>query len=656
MNTISETYINALLADASYVNQLAGKSGATLIATLTERMTVSQAKYITDNFEVMNQELSATGGFDATVWRRKSDGRVFVSMRGTQGLTDIADDINLAASGLANTQLASMVNWWLRETTPTGQMAKQIKWDPLYQPDSNSSMVVPSFIAVADAAGTGSLGSVNYIDSLNGHSLGGYMAAAFTRLFGNQWFVGHVTTFNSAGFNNLQTSAIQNGFTQIQSLIGSSLGRTAFATETQQDNFFAQNGINVTTNSWADYGFTRVGFHQYGNRQGLYQEDLLTGGLAAPINNHAMYKQTDLLALGAAMEKLDSSMTFDKLNLIIKAGSNDMKASYEGVLDSLRKMIQGTTYDGYATAIGDASGNADSRAEFHENLADLQSWNDYKSLIGKVKLSATAGDTSLVAKAKTSFSDLVALQTLSPVVIEAASPAQQASVDALLGAQNLNLYANWQADKALIAAGKAPKNFSDAYLNDRQALLQNLQIANINDTAALADTITLKYGLEKGMNYEDRETNTKINVQGIIPMAAVGKVIFGGKGADQITGSDQADRLYGGDEWDTINGGKGNDYIEGNAGNDTLDGGTGVDTLLGGSGFDTYKVGKDERVVIIDSDGGGEVQLLGTKLTGGTLQAILAMASQSHASTKSSTHGLRGSNLAANETTWRIAA
>ena len=73
MNTITETYINALLADAAYVNlhniDLAtGKTLPTLLsdseqkAVIALRMTQPQADFITSNFEVVNQELSATGG------------------------------------------------------------------------------------------------------------------------------------------------------------------------------------------------------------------------------------------------------------------------------------------------------------------------------------------------------------------------------------------------------------------------------------------------------------------------------------------------------------------------------------------------------------------------------------------------------------------
>lgn len=54
-------------------------------------------------------------GFDAVVWEGRANtsyaGQVYVSMRGTQGHTDIADDLALAAQGIPHDQIVTMVNW-----------------------------------------------------------------------------------------------------------------------------------------------------------------------------------------------------------------------------------------------------------------------------------------------------------------------------------------------------------------------------------------------------------------------------------------------------------------------------------------------------------------------------------------------------------------
>jgi hypothetical protein len=144
MTIINDAFINALLADASYVSGLLpGMTGNAFPAEMSARMTPELAKYLSDNFSVVTQIDSADGlggsGFDATVWKRKSDGKVFVSMRGTEGLQDFLTDIDLATTGNARAQLVDMVNWWLQITTPVGQSAAQIKLESFYDNSSPPS-------------------------------------------------------------------------------------------------------------------------------------------------------------------------------------------------------------------------------------------------------------------------------------------------------------------------------------------------------------------------------------------------------------------------------------------------------------------------------------------------------------------------------------
>ncbi len=117
---INSAYINALLADASYV-ELTNQNGEvetdpTIIkANLALRITQPLANFITTNFEVLNQEPdSLLDGFSATVWKGKTGteyaGQVYVSTRGTEPGVDFVDDVILGATGVAYDQLVSMVN------------------------------------------------------------------------------------------------------------------------------------------------------------------------------------------------------------------------------------------------------------------------------------------------------------------------------------------------------------------------------------------------------------------------------------------------------------------------------------------------------------------------------------------------------------------
>jgi hypothetical protein len=106
MPTMNDAYISALLADASYVDGLAdGLPADQLRNRLQTRMTRPLAEFISSAFTVVTHIETGDGpvasGFDATVWRRNSDGAIFVSMQGTQGFADFLADVDLTALGAA---------------------------------------------------------------------------------------------------------------------------------------------------------------------------------------------------------------------------------------------------------------------------------------------------------------------------------------------------------------------------------------------------------------------------------------------------------------------------------------------------------------------------------------------------------------------------
>jgi hypothetical protein len=214
-------------------------------------------------------------------------------MRGTAGLQDIADDITLAARGLPYDQIRDMANWWLKATAKPGEMVKQIA-----VLDTSTTAPMPevisfkTFVAGTPVQATGELyGQVNAIAGVNGHSLGGYLATAFTRLFGAN--VQDVNTFNSAGFSDAAGENIQTEYDKLVGLLDiGARGTGGFeAAGDKQTNFRAGNGVSVTTNNWGEMPYWAAGFNQYGAKVALEQEDTLGGN---PIANHSMFKLTDL--------------------------------------------------------------------------------------------------------------------------------------------------------------------------------------------------------------------------------------------------------------------------------------------------------------------------------------------------------------------------
>ncbi len=261
------------------------------------------------------------------------------------------------------------------------------------------------------------------------------------------------------------------------------MGLGRYPSGSEQSNYFSVNGLNVTTNSFW--------FSQQGQRIELYQEE----GTGFP--NHYIYKQTDLLALGAALEKLDPRLSVAKLNDLIKAGSSEMKASYEGVLDAVRKMVQGPGIK--ATAVGDVGDNADSRADYHRNLAALQENTTFKALAGRVTLSASAASA---IDAKSDFGKFLSLHDLSPITLSTSDAQAQA---ALLKARS-DEASTWQSQ------------YSDKWLQDRSAMQGWVMYANREDIGAIGNTTVIRSEpLDTRINFEDAITGKTIKIN---PMSA----------------------------------------------------------------------------------------------------------------------------------------
>jgi|GEM_PF-2231103 len=623
MTTINNIFINALLADSCYVVGLTkGLYGDNLADLLSPRMTPELAKYVGMNFKIVatyNAIATNLGeGFNSIVWEGLPGtdfaGKIFVSVRGTQELQDFDDDGDLALKGVPYLQIRDMVNWWLLETALEGTDVPQIGVMKSIEPAGDERYTDFVKAPKVKAHKTGSLVNVTSIESVNAHSLGGYLATAFARLFGGN----SVNTFNSAGFNRLATSAIEVAFNQIKLLVGMNGNLESLdSVGARQNNYYAKGGINVTTNDWDP-----IGFKQYGERIAISQEDgvfLADGGMS----NHFMYKLTDALALGNALAKLDNSLDITRLNALLEASANKTDASYEGILNGLRKTLLGDSVPD--VAIGDSSGSALTRLLFHSKLQELQDNEYFKLLLNKVKIVSPSTDG---LAAKTDFGVLASLVYLTPFVLKASD---DITTDILKNA-NSKLGGMWTSDRNLsatdLAAGKA--NFSDTYLVDRAVLLSAITRQNqkddvsgsIIDESVRSDRIfTFQYyggTPRQGETQAPLQTLTVKN--GITNEAEAKYIAFGNDSNNQIIGTNNqvGDDLFGGNGNDILDGGKGNDYLEGNDDNDQLTGGAGDDILRGGKGDDVYlfdgSFGKD---TIYDSDEGGSIKIDGNVLAGG---------------------------------------
>ncbi|MGB8763708.1 MAG: calcium-binding protein [Burkholderiales bacterium] len=633
MTTIHDAYINALLADATYafISNRENLSPEALILALTTRMTLPQATYIANNFTMVTHTDADDilgSGFDATVWQGNVGtpyaGKTYVSMTGTEGLQDFLTDADLATSGAASHQFVSMVNWWLKITAPANYSVMQIGLVEIYDNSVPPKVIGYEYQNATPVQGTGTLPGVTNVE-VNGHSLGGFLASAFARLFGGgggvggKVGIGHVTTFNSAGF----TGGSEFVFKEIEQLIGVGLGRLPNATE--QTNYFANNGLNFTTNSFY--------FNQVGQRVSLYNEES-----ASVINNHYMYKLTDALALGDFLATLDPTLDTTKLYRIYEASSNfNLNAVAFGTSDSaLEKALDGLSktlraFDPH-TPVGDIDLSAPSRAAFHDNLKVLKD-SVSVSLAGKFTIEVSGNADTMSQEARTDFGTFLALNYLTPFVLKTTDVATTASLKSVQG----SLATKWTDDRIDTATKEAngSLHFTEQWLKDRAMLAAAIIDSNQLDKAVITDIVYRSTKISKDLTTQRTVTYGPLIGNG----SGSSMTIFGSDLAEtgsDLDGGTGDDHIYGGGGNDTINGGVGKDYMEGNDGFDLLRGDDGNDTLLGGEGGDILKGGKgddklfggegsdtyefatgDGNDTIIDSDGHGTITVDGILLNGG---------------------------------------
>ena len=600
MNTIEQAFFEAILADIVYVDGFHVPMSAKQLSDLIgDRITEPLAEFISDRFEVLAVESDPSSDYQGVVFRDKTANELYLANRGTESnsITDIfGADFDLAVlSGVAKDQTAAMVNWWLRISQKDTQVA-QIESSYLNNFNGLPPVAATGEIADALAAAGGKITVV-------GHSLGGHLTSVFASLFSGQ--VKHSSTFNGAGLFSdladwsptLYTWAIDylNGepLACAAELIGT---QVVLPGEAQQNNFYAYNGLNMTTNEWSS--------QQLGERIALFNEESTALGTDLP--NHYLYKLTDSLALMSALAKLDTQLQLDTLNQLFESSSATMLDSNEKLLDAIRRLILGA---GVAiTPPSDDGGDwedkkiPDERIQYHQNLRDLQDAQLFKDLLGKVTIKALSGEPLLDAtqSGTDAFAYRYALLHLNPFVVTGLD------YQKFNGEGELELY-NPQTGTGTL---------TQEWLADRAEMLRwKIELALID---GVTDPQVPLIDGNRPLRMEDRSSDL------VIHLGAVGDVtniIFGSEQSDVIGASaaPTADhRFYCGGGNDSLTGQNGKDYLEGGRDNDTLTGGKGNDSLYGGQGADRYEFSSgDGNDQIIDSDGLGSLWLDGAQLTGG---------------------------------------
>ena len=408
---------------------------------------------------------------------------------------------------------------------------------------------------------------------VTGHSLGGFLAQAFTARHAS--VVASAYTYNAPGFGN------------IEALLGF-LGVTDTSAAAKITNVHAVDGMSVV----AGLGVL------LGASQGVRIED----DPSNPLANHSIVRLGDALAIHNAYASLHPGLSTEQIgSLFLAAGHRERRL--EDALDTLRTVFIGSaSNDINKTPTGD-------RDRFYVNLLALQDDVGFKALSGQIRMAqANAGFTSLSqVDSSNALAYRYALLELMPL-------AAVASTDA----QNQTLYGAYSQRLSLYDATTGQGELTRPWLTDRAAMLDWLRLRNSRNVEGVITGGESGRTIIESMNYQDLASGTQLLVGAVDHLNQRRQVLFGGDAADTLVGYGKADHLYGGAGGDSLTGQGGGDHLQGDAGTDTLDGGEGNDQLVGGKGFDTYALeGSFGQDTIQDSDGAGVIKVGALQLAGG---------------------------------------
>lgn len=664
MSTIQDLFQQAQLAQAAYADFTLGLSTEAALTNPDTGAGFSnaQATAFTTHWRVVDQYtapvvLGVTGsGFSATVFESIDESgngttQYTFAVRGTEtGLGTVFDDLfatdlaDIVADGIAIDQVIEMYNYWKSltcntvfyqaaylETLTAETLQLKTLWAQTLLPTGPA--IYANYVAELQAAGIvvemGPLGpsaqriafgdsnfvlpgsyisigldklSSNATVDVAGHSLGGHLAMAFSRLFPSA--TADVVAVNGAGFN-FANGNVDTLFTALHGAPGFDVGKITNAVGTA--------GPYLTSQDW-------LFLQQPAGRTDIYTE---SSGSDQTFG-HGKEQMTDSLALYNLLATLDPSLNdvtpdyLAKLTGFIKASSDDPTASLEYTLDALRTVFANYAY---STPNFHPQGTSiDDRESLYANLQSMQTFlagSSFNFNLGDTSnpqynfklltLDEAAGSSGLVEAAKTDLATRYALYQGNTFVLEA---------------NGYDLYSAINSDGALDLYDPATHTgqITDQYLTDRAAFVLAKQQANTSDSTTLLNngtdtivgfagqggetTLYMDKTAEMGNNFPAYST-AEILQGGLLATAAFAvdmkQIQFGSVLTDTLTGGNKDDHLYSMGGNDILTGGKGNDYLEGGAGNDTYQ-------YASGDGLDT----------ILDTDGNGSVVIDGLPaLTGG---------------------------------------
>ena len=435
-----------------------------------------------------------------------------------------------------------------------------------------------------------------------GHSLGGHLSAAFSRLFPDK--TEHSYMVNGAGFGaplNPLGHILSNAQWNIDSLF-SALNGAGHFNNTKVTNLIGDKNIDVTAMNWF------WGLSQPGKKPELFIEKGITGAMLGhgkePMSD-TMQAASLFFAMDGKLNQTDLSEALKTLNPVFEAVTNDDEETLEKVVYQIGKLLLGDKVPEQAAT----------RNELYERIASLKTLLTGKKDAGEPE-DAQDGKYQFVSLAtdQSGWKDNVSQNSDKGTALRYAL--RELNPFAVVGADytahnrhgNLNLYSI-----------ENPYGMTDTYLQHRAAMLawkNAINTANVSYsddfgavnfnyteiisaiaatsplaplTAAVASAISLLPADLKGdWTYEDKSGNLSFHIDGNnLTDLSNHYVRFGSDTIDELKGGDLKDYLFGAGGNDTLNGGDGNDYME------------------GGKDLDTYIIKGEDTV--FDSDMQGKI-------------------------------------------------
>ena len=198
----NKEYINALLSKLSYedltINYDFNKLG--------NKFSRDEIDYLKENYSIISTSKN-NSGFRGYFIENIKNKEITYMIRGTDGLSDVDDDSDIATKGMAIDQLIEAYNYYQEMTHNVGDtIQKLVKTNQAPQTGAyikiSNTVYEDTYYSLKTEININALGSSSYENNLTitGHSLGGHLSGLMSLFTGKEAFI-----YNAPGYHNISS-------------------------------------------------------------------------------------------------------------------------------------------------------------------------------------------------------------------------------------------------------------------------------------------------------------------------------------------------------------------------------------------------------------------------------------------------------------------